>query len=217
VTSDELEQELVRAYSEDFLRACLKAVFTARRLAWEDCRQRFAATEADNTRPFLARGYLEGFLRDVASRFPGLEPRVERASNWHHTEIHSGKLAMTQNSVAAPCALIDTSDYRMTLARSNQGVLEIFSDDIHAPADASLLVLLLHSQSRHPDSEDQERYGYLAGSAYLAFPASDLKGYLHTINLFDRFPEVVADNVPKEWDEEARLRFVRRARRTEAA
>lgn len=207
----DIDRELAKAFSDAFLRRCLRAVFTARRLAWEDCQKRYAYTEAENARPFIARANLEGLLRDVAER-SGLASVVSKASNWNHTEVKSNGLVLTQNSVANPCALLDVSDYRLVLARDNdQGVL--FEDDVVPPQDPSFLVLLLHSQYRCADTEEQRKYGYLAGSAYLAVPASDLKGYLRRVNLFDRFPDVVADHFPAEWDQEVQVRYLSRARR----
>ncbi len=209
----DIDRELATALPDPFLEACLRAVFTARRLAWEDCRARYAYTEAENARPYIARANLEGLLRDVAERH-GLSFTVSKASNWHHTEIRSGRLVLTQNSVANPCGLLDVSDYRLLLAQDNdQGVLFEENAAEHE-VSSSFLVLLLHSQYRSLDREEYEQYGYLAGSAYLAVPASSLKGYLRRVNLFERFPHVVAAHFPAEWDNEVQLRYLARARRT---
>ncbi len=210
--TDDIEARLAEAFPDQFLRASLQAVFVARRLAWEYCNATYAFTEADNVRPWMARGNLEGLLRDVAGRFEGIEASVVKASNWNHTEWRSGNLVLTQNSVATPCGRIDTSEYRTTLAQFNRPLFDGFGKQ-DVPVDARLLALLLHSQNRLDRGEGQ-RYAYLAGSAYIAFPASDLKGYLHRINLFERFPDVVEAQMPKEWDEEARIRFMCHACRT---
>lgn len=207
-----IEHQLAAAFPDPFLRASLQAVFVARKLAWEYCNANYAYTEAENVRPWMARGNLEGLLRDVSDQFDSIDSSVVKASNWNHTEWRSGNLVLTQNSVATPCGRIDTSDYRTTLAQFNRPLFDGYgARDV--PADARLLVLLLHSQNRL-DRGDRQQFGYLAGSAYLAFPASDLKGYLHRINLFERFPDVVAAQMPQGWDEEARIRFMRHARRT---
>jgi hypothetical protein len=213
VTRNEIERRLAEAFPDGFLRGCVQSAFIARRLAWEDARP-FAFSEAENLRPVLARAHMEGLLRSVADRH-GIDAEVERASNWYHTEIRSGPVILTQNSVSTPCALLDSSNYREILAKDNdQGVLDFFNDGTADEAVRSpFLVLLLHSQNRSIDPEHQRQYGYLAGSAYLAVPAANLKNYKYTLNLFDRFPDVVANHMPQEWDQEARIRFLRRARR----
>src|SRR5579862_4909253 len=129
-------------------------------------------------------------MRDAAD-MEGIQAEAVRSrmSNWNHTELRSGPVVLTASSVQSPCDLVEEADFRLTLARDNQGVLWPEPMDEPSP-DAPLYVLLLHSRSRW-SWEDQARYGHLPGSAYLAFPLPDLSGYAHDINLFDRFPHVV--------------------------
>lgn len=118
---------------------------------------------------------------------------------------------MTASSVQSPCDLVEEADFRLTLARDNQEALWPEPGDI-PPTDAPLYVILLHSKNRwSPDN--QKRYGYLPGSAYLAFPLPDLSGYAHEIDLLDRFPRVVDSLLPQEWDTEAKVRYLFYARK----
>jgi hypothetical protein len=75
---------------------------------------------------------------------------------------------------------------------------------------------LLHSKYRAARPEDRQ-YAYLPGSAYLAFPNAGCDQYVHTINLFDRYADVVARHMPREWDTEAHVRYFHSARRLAAA
>lgn len=215
MTGDEIERLAFQYVPEAFFRRALQAVYAARRLAWDDCRSRFADTEAANARPYVTRAMLEGSLRDAAGLTPGLVATVLKAEKggWFHTEVRGGPVVLTQSSVSSPCALVDMSEFRRTLARSNQGVLWREPDDDTGP----LYALLLHSRYQWTDKEDRERHGHLAGSAYVAFPAADLDEYIHVINLFERFPDVVAANMPEDWDREAQVRYLDRARRAASA
>lgn len=212
LTTEELERLTFRYLPEDFLRRALRAVFLAHRLSWEECSSAFAAPEAENVQPYYKRGKLEGYLRDMADSFPGVSARVIRAeqSNWFHTEVVAGPVILTENAVPTPCALVEKADFRVTLAESAQGTL--FPDERVGP-DSPLYVLLLHSKSRWDTDEEWKKYRHLPGSAYIAYPAPKLDHYVHEINLFARFPEVVHAHLPAEWGGDAQLRYINRARR----
>lgn len=195
----------------------LRAVFTAHKLSTEECEAGFASTESVNLLPFHRRARLEGLMRDVADR-TGIRSNVVKSdkSFWNHSELTSGPIVLTASTVQTPCGPVDTSDFRLTLARSNQEVL--WPEPFDEPAEgAPLYVLLLHSRSRWSYAADQERFGHLPGSAYLAYPTPDLDGYAHEVNLFDRFPTTVASFMPQDWNEEARVSYLFKARRLVAA
>jgi hypothetical protein len=195
----------------------LRAVFTAHKLSSEECRAGFAETETVNLVPYHRRAKLEGLMRDVAAR-TAIEANVVQSdkSFWNHTELRSGPVVLTASSVQAPCGPVDISEFRRTLARSNQGLLWAEPGDVPAN-DAPLYVLLLHSRSRWALSEDQQRFGHLPGSAYIAYPTPDLNSYAHEINLFDRFPHVVESFVPQDWNAEAKISYLFNARKMRAA
>jgi hypothetical protein len=208
----ELERFTYRHLSEDFWKRALQAVFTAYRVSWDECASGFAETEARNVQPYYKRGKLEGYLRDVAAMFPGVTTEVIRAdqSGWFHTEVRSGPVVLTENSVPTPCALMEKAEFRLTLARSSQGVL--FEDERLTEGPA-LYVLLLHSRSVWQEPESYRKYRHLPGSAYIAFPSPTLDHYIHEINLFAKFPGVVEAHLPQEWDQDARLRYRDNSRR----
>lgn len=212
----ELEELVFKHLPEAFLRQTLRAVFAAHAVSWEDAKAGYARAEALNLQPYMKRAKLEGYLRDVADQFPGVDSIVCKSSDtgwWFHTEIRSGPVILTESAVPSPCALVDKADFRVSLAKSNW--LTLFPDE-RVAEDAPLYAVLLHSKSRWLTEDDRKKYEHLPGSAYLAFPAAGLNEYVHEINLFERFPDVVTQHLPKEWTADARIRYQRNARRPAA-
>lgn len=119
-------------------------------------------------------------------------------------------MILTENSVQSPCALVEKAEFRLTLAESSQ--LSLWQEP--RSDDAPLYALLLHSKYAGPD---HRMFGHLPGSAYLAFPAKDLEAYVHEIDLFDRYPEIVRRHLPSEWDHDAEVRYFQRARKVRVA
>jgi hypothetical protein len=207
----EIERLFFEYVPEAFSRNLLRAVFTARRLTWDHCQTEFPAQEADNVRPWYARGKIEALMREAADLVDGMSSSVQKASGsgWNHTRIYSGPVLLTAAGVQTPCGPVNKAEFRCGLARSNQGVL--FGEEKGA---GGLYALLLHSPYRWGSDDDRQKYGYLPGSAYIAFPAADLDSYVHELNLFDRYPEVVSANYPQEWSTSAQVRYLRNARKS---
>jgi hypothetical protein len=211
---DDLETMLFENAPSQLFERCLKAIFAAHKLAHDECGTGYERTEAENLIPYMRRAKVEGLIRAAAGMVRGVTTSVVKStnSNWNHTEIRSGCVVVTASAVQTPCALVDPAEFRTTLARSSQGVLWPEFDDEPEP-DAVLYAMLLHGKSRWASKEDDERYGHLPGSVYLAIPAPDFASYVHEINLFDRFPAVVEENFPQEWDGEAKISYVARSRK----
>lgn len=215
---DEIEQMLNRHIPDGFLRAAVNVVFLAHRQAHDLCKQEFAEQEAVNTIGYVRRGKIEGYLRDATARFDSLRAVDGKAdhSGWNHVEVHGGPVIITCSTVPTPCALVDKADFRLTLAESNQPSL-FDTSRLTADEPASLYALLLHSRSLWATREERQKFGHLPGSAYVAFPVPGLDYYVHEINLFERYSDVVAANLPKDWSNEATLRFIAQSRKQRIA
>lgn len=211
MTGDELEELTFRHMPESFFRKALTGIYKAHDAAWRSCYANHADPEAENLLPFERRARVEGNLLGAAELIPGLTASSVRTDGawWNHVEVRGGPVVVTESAVPYPCAPVRSSMFRDTLARNNQGVL--FEDDAPLP-EAPLYVLLLHSRYHWLDREDRLKNGYLPGSAYLAWPAPDLS-YVHVLNLFEKFPDVIKANTPQNWDIEARIRYIHRSRR----
>jgi hypothetical protein len=212
----EIEEIAEQHLSRPFMRALASSVFLARREAWEACGREFARPESENLMPFYVRAKLEGYMRDAAERF-GLASAAERAPGqpWNHTEVKNGPIVLTAATVSSPLAMVDASDYRQGLARSNQ--LRFASMDAPPPDDAPLYALLLHCRSEWPTVDEYRQFAHLPGAVHIAFPAADLDAYVHAINLFDWFRDVVRQFTPQEWTDEAVVRYIARSQRSGVA
>lgn len=192
--------------SDDLLKRALRAVFQAKKVAYDHCAAEFLSpSDAENVRPFYARGKIQELMREIVTPVPGVEAQTVKSdgSFWNHTEIVSGPVIMTAHSVQTPCGLVEGTDYQLSLA-SDQDAL--FGDD-EPSENARLYALLLHSPFRGRHDAEQREFAYLPGSVYVAFPAPGIKYYVHHINLFTRFPDVIERLMPNQWDESARVHY----------
>lgn len=200
----------------EFQRRALQGVFMAHQVSAEFVRAEFAATEAVNLLPYFRRAKLEGYLRDAAER-SGIAAKAVKSpgSGWFHSEVRNGPVVLTASTVQTPCGPVDPSEFRLSLAEENP--LYLWEEPGDVPADEPpLYILLLHSRSVWSTAEEEERYGGLPGSAYLAFPTAGLESYLHTIDLVEAFPDIVESYMPQEWGAEAKVRYIHNARRLSA-
>jgi hypothetical protein len=209
----DLETAFFEHVPDQFCQRAVRMIFGAHRQSWDHCASEFPATEADNARPTYTRAKVEHQLRDVADLHAadGVTHAVFKApgSGWNHTEVYGGPMLLTAKSVQTPCGLVDPADFRLELAASNQGLL--FDS---GPLGPHIYVMLLHSRYQSADRDKQRKYAHLPGSCYLAFPTSDLASYLHEINLFDRYPDIVYSHLPQEWDQAAVVTYMRNARKS---
>jgi hypothetical protein len=211
---EEIEAVLDVYLPDSFQKGLLRTVFVGHAAGYDMSFSQMAPTEARNVVGFNRRGKLEGGLRDLVGRFPTFEATVVAGEGnaWFHTEVRSGPIVLTASSVQSPCDLAYKAEFRRGLAERTQ--LSFFDEDEEAaPPVKSLYALLLHSPSRWQSRDERQKYSKLPGSAYLAFPHRDLESYAYGINLFDKFPEVVQEYMPNEWDAEARVRYIGRARK----
>lgn len=197
----EIERLVGQYLPEKFLMAAIQAVFLARKESHEHCIGEFAETEYTNVAPYYLRGKTEALIRDAAVLNPGFTTEVVKVSGWGHTEITSGPITLTTHAVEGPCAMVDRAEYRESLAES-QGS---FFDPADMEPRAKLYALLLHGPYRGQNGKDRRQHRYLVGSVYLGFPEFASRTYAHAINLFERYPDVVGSQLPKEWDDKARL------------
>jgi len=181
--------------------AAVQSVFLARRQSYEHCIGEFGPAEYANVAPYYLRGKTEALIRDTAELNADFTAKIVNSSGWCHTEITAGPLILTTHAVDGPCGLVDRAQYRDSLAES-QGS---FFDPAEMKPSARLYALLLHGPYRGRNGKETSQYRYLPGSVYLAFPEFAQRKYAHAINLFERYPDLLAGLLPQEWDAQAHL------------
>jgi len=212
VTPEDIGVALDRYLGDRTMRALLQAVFQSYAVAHADSRARFTPRQYENIVGYEVRCQLEDALGGIAERATGVSASEERApgAKWNRTQLRVGPLLLVENAVETPCALVKSAAFRQTLARTNE--LSLF-DNSDEHAGGLLYVALLHSRSDWRDPAERQKWRHLPGSAYLAVPDPDVRVYLHEINLFDRFPDVVVASTPQEWNVEAHIQYLDRARK----
>jgi hypothetical protein len=217
VTNEEIEALLFEHLPKPYLAKLLGACFLAHETSWSECHARHAYPEVVNVLGWDRRAKVETYIRDTtklsSETFDDLrvETKKNKKSGWWHNEVWSGPVVLTASSVQTPCELVEPSEYRVVLSEYVQPPLWGDAPKATASGDAVLYGILLHGRS-HWKADEAKKYGYLLGSAHLGFPLPSLVGYRHSINLFDLFPQVVGDHMPREWDEEAQIRYLQKAR-----
>ena len=169
----------------------LRSLFDDYLLADQKCSD-FEKGEKSNLLPFYRRALVEGSLRAIAKRYP--EQIAARAVQhedkgfWYHTRIiFDNDVALTQNTVPHPNALVRNSSFRNCYAGKDNQLWLIPDAAPHEPLTDSLLYgILLHGRSAESP--------LFPGFAQVRFPTPKLDGYFESrIDLFDEFREVVEE------------------------
>lgn len=205
----QIERLTLELFPEQVWKALTKAVCLARRSAWEKTYKQRARTEAENIYGVEARADVEEQLRGVAERFK-LEHDTVRpdGQGWNHVEVYSGTGVLTASRVDVPGGMVDLSEYRRGLATGAKQERLFEVDDRTPPPDQRYYVILAHSRYRGVDYDDLQKNGHLPGSVYLVWPDANCQAYVHAVDLLERFPDVVRQYVPQDWNEAAFIRYL---------
>ena len=193
-----------------FLRRALQSLYLSCEEAKSYVEAEHEPAEAASLFGAVRRAKLEANLRGVAP-LTGLVGHVigSAGTHWKHTEIRTPdeSVVMTAARVDRPGAMPPSADYRTTLATDGQLSLLPEPDEQRAE---SVYALLTYSNSVWDRHEDKQRWRHLPGSAHLAFPNASVRHYVHIVDLFTMFPEVVKASTPAEWDASTLNLYVKR-------
>lgn len=119
-----------------------------------------------------------------------VSPRRYEQNTGSYHEITSGKVKLTQSCVASPNDVPREAKFRVTLATNGQH--EMFRSADPPPEDAYLYSILTYGI----DLKSEKRS--IPSFVRIQFPNADCTKYVDEgIDLFKRFPEIVAEFIPK--------------------
>lgn len=183
----ELEQAFDTSYSFEIQEAFLKALFSSYKMAFHEC-SKFDEEEAHDLRPFYRWIQFRKELRGVGNRFRSLESIVEPngSASSYHIVIDSDHMMLTASSVSVPGILPRASRHRVHYA--NECNLDLFKRE---PIYDKIYAVLTHGAAK----KEQRQPGF----AQIIFPGKGFESYIHKIDLFERFHELVKSlSIPKE-------------------
>lgn len=201
---------LARTDLRPFLRRALQGLYLACEEAKTYVETEHEPPEAASLFGTVRRAKLEASLRGAAP-LTGLEGHIigSAGTHWKHTEIRTPdeSVVITAARVDRPGAMPPKADYRTTLATDGQ--LAFLPEPEEQRAD-SVYALLIYSNSVWDRNEESRRWRHLPGSAHLAFPNASVRHYVHIVDLFTMFPEVVKASTPAEWDASTLNLYIKR-------
>lgn len=203
LTRQDLEHLVSTHLGDEVLKSLLKNVFQVRKSAYSSCRNMLERYQAENLYGHLVRELLSCSLLDLGIGF-GWETSNERArgQKWYQAELYKAPFVVSAATVDRPGGMVRDCYYRRKLVESNPTLN--LGDRFISRSESDIAMILTHSRYYYDRSNPQ-----LPGSACLVFPAADLKEYIHVIDLIERYPDTVEPFYPVEWDEEARLSYLK--------
>lgn len=211
---EEMEQDFLIAYSDDFLRDALRVLAASYRGAHADCSMQFPAPEAHDLYPIMRRAMVESQMRELTEGYPEISATSElnHGGTSYYTLLSSGNVFLTANAVENPEKPVRKAMYRETYARASQP--NLFEEP---PVEGAILYgILLHG----PDELNKTRPEFV----HIAFPNKDCSDYVGRVDLFGRFPDLVGELwsieeelIPDELDMEIRPESERREDNEEGA
>jgi hypothetical protein len=165
----------------------LRCVVHSYRGANSFCIENYQYSEANYLRGHKRRADIESEMRNVATRYPGVQPKVElnTARSAYYTLLIAGRVRLTQSRVNDPYRMVRHSLFRSIYAAKAQRDLFRPSQPSPIPIDKVLFALLLHDY----DKSDKSTPAFV----HVVFPDWLCRSYVARINLLARFPEVLAD------------------------
>ena len=173
----------------------------------------FARTEIMRVLGHERSALMEQSLRDVADVNDDVYYQTFKSdrSPVFHTEVHSGNVLLTATATRNQHAFVRSSKFRIDLSQTNQ---PSFFDEVDESVVPAIYVALTHGKVRWDSYDEYERWGYLPGHCHLTIPDANLRGYIHKIDLFRKYPQIVAAYTPEDLTGFPYLKWLSRSRAT---
>jgi hypothetical protein len=179
----------------------LRLLFGQYKSAFEFCKEHHPSGHGRDFLGMMRRANIETQLVSMKERHPimSVEVTPNYTGSAHHSLITFNKVMMVQSSLKNPKHMVPPSQFRKAYAAQSLEVnpqLKLFPRVHENVIDISkpLFAMLVHG----PDSTDKSRPAF----AYIVFPDNTYTMYVHVINLFERFSELVKELTTTQTPEE---------------
>jgi len=196
---------------EKFQEGILKRIFDIYRDTDFNGQAIFARTEIMRVLGHERSALTEQALRDVSDVCTDVFYQTFKSerSPVYHTEVHAGRVVLTATATRNQHSFVRSSKFRIDLSQTNQP--SFFDEPVTEPP---VYVALTHSRVRWDSYDEYESWGYLLGHCHLTIPDANLRGYMHKIDLFDKYPQVVAAYTPDDITGYPFVKWLSRSRAT---
>src|SRR5215213_4812501 len=175
----EIERDFLNAYSDDFLRDAVRALYIVYRAADEECRASYPPLIAHDLYPQLRYAMIERELLAIAENYAEIKASSEpnHTGNSYFTLLSSNNVFLTANVVDSPNRLIRYARFRDTYAQLSTP--NLFGEP---PQEGEILYgILLHG----PEMSGRAQPEF----AHIVFPNRDCSEYVGRIDLLASLAE----------------------------
>lgn len=159
--------------------------------------------EAHDLFPYQLRAHTESGLRNIARLWPNSKATAEPngTGTAFHTLIQIKNVTMTQSAVETPGTVVRDAAFRNEYADAQSRFVidakaqELVVEEYLPPTDATLYGIIIHGPIEFGlGKPGRSQVGFIR----VAFPNRDMSGYIDSIDLLARFPDVVAEMADTE-------------------
>jgi hypothetical protein len=176
----------------EVLQDLLKLLFGQYKSTFEYCKEHHPSPHGRDFLGVARRANIETLLVSMGERHKIMSvaviPNCTRSA--HHSLVTFKKVFMVQSSLENPRHMVRPSLFRRFYAAQSLAInpqMKLFPREGEDIIDISkpLFAMLVHG----PGRKDKSRPAF----AYIVFPDTTYRMYVHVINLFERFPELIKE------------------------
>lgn len=212
-------EELLAIFAEDvppgFLRDMVAMLHRVYPESYHEQYSRRSPYEARDTLGINRRADIEGYIREIAARYPGVTTyvRTNRKLSQYYTEIQCGRVVMTQSRLAYQWNVVRPAGFRSELNICGQLPLEGFEDErYHEPG--TIYAVLAHGPQvavrdekvtfeGGPPQLDWSDLGF----AFVGFPGEEMRSWAARIDLLASVGRTVDRNDIEQIDDRIALQL----------
>ncbi len=186
---EQCRQQIIVDFGEPALRDMAQMVGRTYPKVHREIYDRFPEFIARDHYPVERRAIIESEFYSLPNRHPHLRsvPASNKKDSAHYCRVSSNRSVLTQSKTEGPACLAREADFRLTLARSPQLVLNLFGDfsDVQNQAAEQEADAVYGLLAHGPDEQDESRLGFIR----ILIPDLSGKTVLESIDLMHFWAE----------------------------